>query len=114
MIQRFEADSRMSRVVTYNGVAYFSGITADDLSQDIDGQARQVFAKAEAKLASVGSDRSRLLNAVIWLRDIGDFDAMNTVWESWIDPINPPARATAECRLADPNILVEIILTAAC
>jgi enamine deaminase RidA (YjgF/YER057c/UK114 family) len=114
MIQRYEPGKRMSRVVTYNGVAYLAGLTADDLSADIEGQTSEVLAKADARLASAGTNRSRLLTATIWLRDIQDFDAMNRVWESWIDPSNPPARATAECRLAYPDILVEIILTAAC
>jgi enamine deaminase RidA (YjgF/YER057c/UK114 family) len=84
------------------------------LSADIEGQTSEVLAKADARLASAGTNRSRLLTATIWLRDIQDFDAMNRVRESWVDPSNPPARATTECRLADPDILVEIILTAAC
>ncbi|MBV2186949.1 MAG: RidA family protein [Rhizobium sp.] len=114
MIKRFEAGPRMSRVVAHNGIAYLAGLTADDVSQDVAGQTRQVLAKAEAKLATAGTDKSRLLTATIWLRDIADFDAMNTVWEGWIDPANPPARATAQCQLAAPKILVEIIFTAGC
>lgn len=114
MIQRFESGKRMSRVVTHHGVAYLAGLTADDLSQNVTGQTRQVLAKGEAKLASAETDKSRLLTAAIWLRDIADFDAMNAVWEGWIDPANPSARATVECRLADPDILVEITFTAAC
>lgn len=114
MIERFETGPRMSRIVTHNGTAYLAGLTADDLSQDIAGQTRQILAKAEARLATVGSGKSRLLSATIWLRDIADFDAMNAVWEGWVEPASPPARATAECRLAHPDILVEIIFTAAC
>jgi enamine deaminase RidA (YjgF/YER057c/UK114 family) len=114
MIQRYEPGKRMSRVVTHNGVAYLAGLTADHLSADIEGQTSEVLAKADVRLALAGTDRSRLLTATIWLSDIRDFNAVNGVWEAWIDPLNPPARATAECRLADPEILVEIILTAAC
>lgn len=114
MIERFEKGPRMSRAVVHGGVAFLSGLTADDVSQDIAGQTRQVLVKAEAKLATAGTDKSRLLTATIWLRDIADFDTMNTVWEDWIDPINPPVRATAQCGLAHQNILVEIIFTAAC
>jgi enamine deaminase RidA (YjgF/YER057c/UK114 family) len=77
------------------------------------GQTRQVLAKAEAKLAAAGTDKSRLLSATVWLRDMSDFDGMNSAWESWIDPRNPPARATAECGLARKDIRVEIIFTAA-
>ena len=39
---------------------------------------------------------------------------MNSVWDAWVDPVNPPARATGECRLAAPEYKVEIIVTAAC
>lgn len=113
MIERFESGPRMSRAVRHNGTVYLAGLTADDLSQDIAGQTQQVLRKAEDKLAIAGTDKSRLLAATIWLRDISDFDAMNTVWEGWIDPTNPPARATAECAMAHPDILVEIIFTAA-
>ncbi|SDO06124.1 RidA family protein [Ensifer sp. YR511] len=114
MIDRFEKGPRMSRVVTHGGVAYLAGITADDLSQDIAGQTRQVLAKADANMEKAKTDKSRLLSATIWLRDISDFDAMNVVWESWVDASNPPARATCEARLAKPQILVEITFTAAC
>ncbi|NTJ45329.1 RidA family protein [Agrobacterium larrymoorei] len=114
MIERFETGPRMSRAVTHSGVAYLAGLTADDVTQDVAGQTQQVLAKADAKLAIAGTGKSQLLTATIWLRDISDFDAMNKVWEGWIDSANPPARATAQCHLAAPEILVEIIFTAAC
>lgn len=113
MIERFELGPRMSRVVIHNGTVYLAGLTADDLSEDAAGQTRQILEKASHKLGLAGSGKSQLLNATIWLRDIADFDAMNRVWEGWIDPANPPARATCESRLAHPDILVEIVLTAA-
>ncbi len=112
-IERFKIGPRMSRAVTYNSVVYLFGITADALSEGLAGQVLQVLRKADQMLSMAGTDKSRLLMATIWLRDIADFDQMNGVWESWIDPANPPARATAECRLADPEILVEVILQAA-
>jgi putative translation initiation inhibitor len=38
---------------------------------------------------------------------------MNEAWDAWVSPGNPPARATVEARLASPDILVEIVVTAA-
>jgi enamine deaminase RidA (YjgF/YER057c/UK114 family) len=38
---------------------------------------------------------------------------MNAVWMKWMDPKNPPARATVEAKLADPRMLVEIACVAA-
>ena len=45
--------------------------------------------------------------------DIARFDEMNAAWEAWIDPANPPARATVEAKLASPDYLVEISVIAA-
>jgi len=45
--------------------------------------------------------------------DIRSRDEMNAAWMAWMDPKNPPARATVEAKLADPRILVEIACTAA-
>ena len=66
------------------------------------------------RLAEVGTDKSRLLTAQIWVKDIkSDFAGMNEVWDAWVTPSKAPTRATAQCELATPDILVEIIVTAA-
>lgn len=112
-IRRVGKTERLSRVVVHERVAYFSGLTADDRTQDVAGQTRQVLAKADGFLREVGSDRSCLLTATIWLRNIVDFDSMNVAWAEWIDKDEPPARATVEAALGLPDILVEIQFTAA-
>ena len=104
---------RFSRAVVYNGTAHFSGLTATDRTGDITSQTRDILAKADGVLAEIGSDKSRLLSAMIWLRDIEDFNGMNSEWEKWIDLDHPPARATVESRLAAPDVRIEILFTAA-
>ena len=112
-ITRIAKTERLSRAVIYKKVAYFSGLTADDRSQDAIGQTEQVLAKADALLEKIGSNRSLLLSATIWLRDIEDFDAMNSAWIAWIDKDEPPARATVQAILGLPDIRVEIQFTVA-
>lgn len=113
-IQRFDVNNRMSRVVVHSGVVYLSGVTASDASGDVTAQTRDVLKQIDAYLEKAGTDKSRLLSTQIWLRDIDrDFAAMNLVWEGWVDSANTPARATGEARMAAPDILVEIIVTAA-
>lgn len=113
-IVRLEQGARMSRVVVHNGTVYLSGLTANDRAQDIKGQTAQVLAKVDAFLAQAGSDKRKLLSAQIWVKDIArDFAGMNEVWDAWIAPGCAPARATAQCEMAKPEILVEIIVTAA-
>lgn len=112
-IKRIAKTERLSRVVVHEKVAYFSGLTADDKSQDTVGQTEQILAKADAFLEQIGSNRSLLLSATIWLRDIEDFDAMNSAWTKWIDKDEPPARATVQAILGLPDIRVEIQFTVA-
>jgi len=113
MIQRFETGPRMSEMTVHNSVAYLAGQVADDASADISGQTRQVLAQIDALLAQAGSDKSRVLRAEIFLADIGDFAAMNAVWETWVVPGHTPARATVQATLARPEWKVEILITAA-
>jgi enamine deaminase RidA (YjgF/YER057c/UK114 family) len=112
-ITRIAKTEKLSRVVIHEKVAYFSGLTADDRRQGTFGQTEQVLAKADAFLEKIGSNRSLLLSATIWLRDIEDFDAMNSAWTAWIDRDEPPARATVQAIMGLPDIKVEIQLTVA-
>ena len=65
-------------------------------------------------LEQAGTSKSNLLTSSIWLKEIDqDFKAMNAVWNDWLDSDNKPVRATVEARMARPQILVEIQVTAA-
>ena len=113
-ITRIETDPRRSRAVVYNGMVFVGGMTADDRRQDITGQTQQTLAKIEGYLAKAGTDKSRLLTAQIWVKDLArDFEAMNEVWNAWTAPNSPPTRATAQAEMGAPDVLVEIIVTAA-
>jgi len=112
-IQRFDVGPRMCEMSVHNGVAYLAGQIAEDGSQDIGGQTRQVLAAIDALLARAGSDKSKILRAQIFLADLADFAGMNAVWESWVVPGHTPARATVQAALAKPEWKVEIVVTAA-
>lgn len=104
---------RMSRAVVRGDTVYLCGLTANDPSEDIKGQTRQVLERIDHYLAEAGSDKSQLLQANLWIKDMALFAEMNSVWNAWVDPENPPARACVEARLARPEILIEIMVTAA-
>ncbi|QEI07430.1 RidA family protein [Pigmentiphaga aceris] len=113
-ITRIATDKRRSRAVVYNGMVFVGGQTADDRSQDIRGQTQQTLAKIEKFLAEAGTDKSRLLTAQIWIKDLkADFAGMNEVWDAWTAPGAASTRATAQCEMGAPDVLVEIIVTAA-
>jgi enamine deaminase RidA (YjgF/YER057c/UK114 family) len=110
-------DPRSSAVVKHNGVVTISGQVAiiDQLDQsDITEQTKQTLAKVDKLLEMAGTDKSKLLEARIWVKDISkDFVAMNAVWNAWIDPENKPTRVCVEAPMARPSILVEVQVTAA-
>lgn len=112
-ITRLHPGRRMSEAAIHNGTVYLAGQVADDTSADIKGQTAQVLAAIDKLLAEAGSSRSKILSTTIYLSAIGNFAAMNEVWDAWVDQANPPARATVEARLAAPGYLVEIVCVAA-
>ena len=114
-IDRKHVGKRLSGLVIHrpSGTAYLSGQVADDASADVTGQTRQVLALIDALLAEAGSDKSKILSATIFLPDIGDFAAMNAVWEQWVPAGHAPARATVEAKLARADLRVEIQIVAA-
>jgi enamine deaminase RidA (YjgF/YER057c/UK114 family) len=111
-IERHEVGPRMSQAVIHGGVVYSAGVVADDPTASVAEQTRQVLAKIDRLLAAVGSDKSRLLKANIWLADIQRFDEMNGVWDAWVVAGHTPARATVEARLVGAY-QVEIMVEAA-
>ncbi|MCR9151418.1 MAG: RidA family protein [Rhodobacteraceae bacterium] len=112
MIERIETGRRMSKIVKHGGVAYLAGQVGDGAT--VAEQTRDCLSRIEALLATAGSSPERILQAVIWLADIDDFDEMNAVWDAWVPEGHAPARACGEARLARSDLKVEIIVTAAC
>jgi len=112
-IKRHQAGKLFSAAVEHNGVVYLAGQVADDLSQGVKGQTEQVLKKIDAFLAAAGTSKSKILSANVWVTDIRNRDEMNAAWTAWVDPANLPARATVEAKLAEPRMLVEIMVTCA-
>lgn len=112
-IQRMEMNARRSRVVVHNGTVYLAGQVADDVSGDITSQTREALGNVDKMLALAGTDKSRILSATIWLRDMADFQGMNAVWDKWIDPANPPARACGKVEMARPEMRIEVLVICA-
>ena len=112
-IKRLHVGKRLSEVAIHNGTVYLAGQVASDTTQDILGQTREVLGHIDRLLAEAGSDKSRIISTQIYITDMANFPAMNTVWEAWVVPGQTPPRATIEAKLADPAGLVEIVVVAA-
>ena len=112
-IQRFHVGPRLSEMAVHNGTIYLAGQVAEDASQDISGQTRQILAAIDKLLAEVGSDKTQILSTTIYIADMADFAGMNAAWDAWVVPGATPPRATVEASLAKPGYKVEIQLIAA-
>ena len=110
-IIRTEPNKVLAKAVEYHGFVFVQGVTAQDLSKDITGQTHEVLDGIDAILETHGTDKTRLLQAQIWLKDIRDRDAMNQVWSAWLPANGAPARACVQANMADPRHLVEIMVT---
>ncbi|HXJ07907.1 MAG TPA: RidA family protein [Burkholderiales bacterium] len=112
-IARHDPSSILSHAVEHGDTVYLAGIVAKNLDNDVKGQTKEIVGEIDRLLAKCGSNKSRILQAQIWVTDIRNRAAMNEVWSAWVDPKNLPARACVEAKLADPKCLVEIMVIAA-
>ena len=112
-IQRFHVGARLSEMAVFNGVVYLAGMVPEDGVTDVRGQTADVLAQVDAHLAACGSDKSRILRVQIYLANIADIAAMNSVWDAWVAPGHAPPRATVQAALADPAWKIEMVVTAA-
>ena len=109
-IQRVGVTRRWSDVVMHGGVAYFVEV-ADDSTADLRGQVKQVLQQIESRLLSLKSDKSRLLQVLIYLSDLKDAPILNEQWDAWVPEGHAPSRACVQAGLA-AGYRVEMVLTA--
>ncbi|MBL8342847.1 MAG: RidA family protein [Rubrivivax sp.] len=113
MVQRFDVGARLSEMAVHGGIVWLAGQVADDGSQDIGGQTRQVLAAVDKLLARAGTDKTKIVMCQIFLADLADFAGMNAVWDAWVAPGHAPPRATVQALLAKPEWKIEVVVTAA-
>ncbi len=102
-IYRLHVDKTLSEVAIHNGTIYLAGQVAEDTTQNIQGQTREVLGHIDRLLAEAGSDKTCILMCQIFISDVKDFEEMNTVWNEWVTEGRTPPRATVEAKLAKPE-----------
>lgn len=112
-IQRLETKQRMSRIVIHQGTIYLCGQVCADAKQGIEQQTQTMLDKVEQLLLDAGSDKQHMLSATLYIKDMQDFSAMNSVWDNWVPEGHAPARACVQASMARPELLVEISIVAA-
>ncbi|WJD48780.1 MULTISPECIES: RidA family protein [unclassified Enterobacter] len=111
-IVRIDAAARWSDAVIHNQTLYYTGVP-ENLQADAFEQTANTLAQIDAMLISQGSDKSRILDATIFLADSKDFAAMNKAWDAWVVAGHAPVRCTVQATLMNPQYKVEIKIIAA-
>ena len=111
-IQRHITNQRLSEAVVANGFIFLAGQVPTIDTPDAEAQTVDVLKQIDALLADLGSDKSKILEATIYLTHLANYDALNRAWDAWVPAGHAPARACVKADIANPNWLVEIKLTA--
>ncbi|THD60363.1 MAG: RidA family protein [Bradyrhizobium sp.] len=113
MIDRFAGlTPTRSRAVVHDGLVFTVAVAPDPVTSSMYEQTVKALARIDESLALCGSDKSRILSAIVYITDIKRKSEMNRAWDEWVDAKNPPMRACIGVDLEPPHI-VEIVVTAA-
>lgn len=112
-IKRWPCDQKLSDMVEHGGLLYLAGQVAENLAANTKGQTAEVLGMIERLLTNAGSDKSKLLSAIVFIPEMRDKPQVDEAWLAWADPHSLPARAVMEARLGSDDTRVEIICVAA-
>ena len=114
-ILRMKTNERMSQIVVHGNTVYLAGQVAQDSpGASIEAQTQSILNQIDSLLSEAGTDKNNILSATIWLNSMADFNAMNSVWDSWVPNGQAPCRACVESpKLAVDHFNVEIGIIAA-
>ena len=113
MISRFPGlTPTRSRAVVNDGLVFTVAVAPDPVVPSMYEQSVKALARIDESLALCGTDRSKILSAIVYINGMALKSEMNRAWDEWVDRANPPMRACIGVELEPPHI-VEIVVTAA-
>ena len=107
-----------SQAVLYNDTLYTSGQIAIDpatgnlVSGDITEETKQVMKNIGAVLKEAGMGYQDVLKTTIFIKDMNDFQKINSVYGSFFNEATAPARETVEVARLPKDVNVEISVLA--
>lgn len=102
-----------SQAIRASGFVFVSGQVAIDpatqqvVSGDVAAQTERVMKNLAAILSAAGSGLEKVVRSTVFLKNMGDFAAMNQVYGRYFTS-EPPARSTVEVARLPKDVLVEI------
>src|SRR3954465_5864236 len=112
MITRFPGlTPTRSRAVVHGDLIQTVAVAPDPVTPSMSEQSVKALARIDESLALCGSDKSKILSAIVYISDMKRKGEMNRAWDEWVDTSTPPMRACLGVELEAPHI-VEIVVTA--
>jgi len=102
-----------SQAIRANGFVFVSGQVAIDpatqqvINGDIAAQTDRVLKNLSAILKAAGTGLEKVVRSTVFLKDMGDFAAMNEVYARYFTA-TPPARSTIQAARLPKDVLIEI------
>lgn len=102
-----------SQAVVGGGLVFAAGQipldphTGQPVPGDVRVQTRRVLENLKAVLLAAGSSMDKVVKTTVFLRDLGDFGAMNEIYGDYFRE-NPPARSTVQVARLPRDAAVEI------
>jgi len=102
-----------SQAIRANGFVFVSGQVAIDpatqqvITGDVAAQTERVLKNLSEILKAAGSRLEKVVRSTVFLKNMGDFGAMNEVYGRYFSA-QPPARSTVEVARLPKDVLVEI------
>jgi len=90
MIGRFPGlTPTRSRAVVHDDLVLTVAVAPDPVTSSMYEQSTEALARIDESLALCGSDKSKILSAIVYITDMKRKGEMNRAWDEWIDPKNP-------------------------
>src|ERR1051325_2417706 len=99
-----------SRAVIHDGKVHAVSFVTDK-TPDMYLQTKSALAHIDNTLREAGTDKSRILKAIVYIADMAKKPEMNRAWDEGADADTPPMRACVAVTL-DGDTLVEIVVDA--
>lgn len=113
-IERFQPHHNVNHtVVTHGDTLYIQGLASQDPSLDMKGQMQDILRRLDGILTSVGSDKTKVLSALLYVKDLSLRPQFNEAWREYFATEDMPARASIGIADLGPGLLVEIVVVAA-
>ena len=112
MISRFPGlTPTRSRAVVHDDLVLTVAVAPDPVTSSMYEQSAKALARIDESLALCGSDKSKILSAIVYITDMTRKGEMNRAWDEWADRNSPPMRACLAVTL-EGETLVEIVVNA--